>query len=440
MRRSPESRTWIIPARGQRLHAGMVAAVLLAVLLLAYAGGRGHRHARREADLANILFSRDRLQEALDARRTAAAVATRPGGAPADAALQSREVTEWAATLKWRLARFRSTHATTSDVEDLDLRLSEAILAISEGRFSDASSAVAVEPDRPDRGEPGSPDRAAAVLQVRADTCHDTKQWSAALDLYRQILVRHPEDLDVLERMAMCLYSLGQFDAALLAYTDLAKRLHDRGRRLLERLDPGGAVQDLNKAVTIRIWLVEQGRPELTPDLAQSFSGCAAALVELRRFDLARPYLTQALELQAQLIGRGGREDLSLEIASNHAAYAVVLLQMKEPDEAIRHLDRAIDMAGRLIEQGRPGLGSKLARWLADRGLARQARGQPGAAAQDFEKAAEAFAMLGNLAEAVAWQKRAVDLADGEARMAAQLRLDRYRAGDPLRKSSGNGL
>ena len=383
MQRSPVSRLWS-HARGSPLHAAAVAAIALSFLLLAYAGSLGHRHARREADLANIRFSRDRLQEALDARRTAASVATRTRGT-ADPPSTSREVTEWAATLKWRLAQFRSTYAPAPEVEDLELRSSEATLAIAEGRFQEALSALAVQAERPVLEEPGAPDRAAAALRLRADALHDTQQWSAALDLYRQVLVRHPEELDVLERMAMCLHSMGQIDAALHAHADLARRLHDRGSRLLARLDPNGAVQDLNKAVTIRIWLVEQGRQELMADLARSFSTCAAALVELRKLDLARPYLARALDLQARLVAGGGRADLSRELAIDHAAYAAVLEQLKEPAEAMRH----------------------------------------------FEKAAEVFAGLGDLARAIELQKRAVDLAEGEARKSAQLRLDRYSAGKP---------
>jgi tetratricopeptide (TPR) repeat protein len=144
-------------------------------------------------------------------------------------------------------------------------------------------------------------------------------------------------------------------------------------------------VQDLNKAVTMGIWLVEQGRTEHTAELARSFSACGAALVELGKLDIARPYLAQALDLEARLIAAGGGADLSREIAIDHAAYASVLKQLNETGEALRH----------------------------------------------FEKAAEAFAGLGDLAAAVEWQKRAVDRAAGEARTSAHLRLDRYRAGNP---------
>jgi tetratricopeptide (TPR) repeat protein len=351
----------------------MVAVVLITILLLAHAGSRGHRHARREADLANIQFSRDRLEEALDARRTADSVATRPRGASADSLSLTRAVTDWAATLKLRLDQFRSRYAPPSEIEDLDLRSSDVVLAIAEGRFQEALGAIGAQAER--RG----------WERLRADALFDTQQWPAALDVYRQILVRHPEELVVLERMAMCLYSLQEMDGAVRAYADLAKRLHDRGSRLLARLDPGSAVQDLNKAVTIGIWLVEQGRSEHVADLARSFSTCAAALIELRKIEIARPYLAQALDLRSQLIAKGGRADLSRELATDQAAYAGVLEQLKEPNEAIRH----------------------------------------------FETAAEAFAGLGDLDRAVEWQTRAVDLAAGDARRSAQLRLDRYRAGKP---------
>ena len=134
---------------------------------------------------------------------------------------------------------------------------------------------------QPEPEEPAALARWTGILRVRADAYYDKRDWAAALAQYRRVLLKTPDELSVVERVAECLDSLRQVDAALEAYADLSRRLQDRGRRLLAQLDHRGAARDLGKAVTIRLWLVAQGRREVEADLAESYSRCADAFVEL---------------------------------------------------------------------------------------------------------------------------------------------------------------
>jgi tetratricopeptide (TPR) repeat protein len=381
---------------------------------------------------------RDYLQEALDAQRSARSGPT-PKQSGTNAPSPSRAVTEWAAKLKWRITQFRSTYAAASPLEDLDLRLSAATLAIAEHRSREAPARIDAQAELLELDRSTSRDRRAEILRVRADTHYDSGNWSAALDQYREVLLRQPEQLSVLERVAECLYSLQHVEAALQAYADLAARLHDRGSRLLAQLDHRGAVQNLNKAATLRLWLFEQGRRELAADLAQSFSSCAHALLELQDLALAKVYLAHAIDIRTQLIRKASRNELAGELADNHARYAGVLFELGERDEALTQFGHAIDILGHLVTQGRSELRRGLAANFAHRGLVRQARGQTGAAAQDFQEAAEALALVGEFGEAVAWQRKALTLADEDKRQEAQLRLDHYSSGNPYHDSPNRG-
>jgi tetratricopeptide (TPR) repeat protein len=435
MTRSLGSQVTITHEHGASLRAAKVATVALSFLLLAYAGIQGQRHARRQAQLDDMMYCRDNLQEALDARRSAATGPT-PKRSTTDAHSWSRPVTEWAARLERRITGFRSTHTSASEAEDLELRLSEATLAVAQRRFSDALRAITAAGERLPPRESGTRDRRTEILRGRADVCYDTGDWTAALEHYRQILLRQPELLSVVERVAECLYSLQQRDGALHTYIDLARRLHDRGTRLLMQLDHRGAARDLNQAATIRLWLAEQGRRELAADVARSFSWCATALVELRNLELADVYFAHAIDIQSQLISKSYRNDIAGELADNNAGRARTLLELRQPTEALAHFGSAIDIVSRLVNEGQIELRRKLATTFAHRGIVRQARGQLDAAAQDFEQAAGAFAATEGFAEAVAWQTRALEVAGDDRRSEAQLRLEHYRSREPRRDSS----
>jgi len=380
MTRRPDSQHRVAHARASWLRPVVLAAAALSFLFLAYAGSRGHRHARRQADLEDVVLCRVRLQEALDAQRSAATGPT-PKRSTMDAQMESRAVKEWAAKLKGRLTEFGAKYAPAAEAEVPDLRLGSATLAIAEDRFVDALATINAPLQQPGSATPAMRDPGPELLRLRADAHYDSGNWSTALEDYRAALLRQPEDLGAVELAAACLHSLKQLDRALDAYADLARRLHDRGSRRLEQLDLRNAAQDLNKAATIRLWLFENGRRELAADLAQSFSTCAAALLEINSLDIAKAYLANAIDIRTQL-----------------------------------------------IHQGRTELRRKLARDLGQRGLVRQAQGLRSEAAQDFEKAAETFAGMGDFAEAVVWQEKALNLAGGEARRSSQLRLDQYRS------------
>jgi tetratricopeptide (TPR) repeat protein len=424
------SRSPVDASRRRRpwLRAAKVAALALLFLPLAYAGIEGQRSARRRGQVEEIRFCRDSLQKALDAQRSAAAGPT-PKRSAAAAGDGSRPVREWAAKLSLRAAAFRSTHAPPSEAEDLELKLSEALVAIAERRCADALRTLGAAAERIEPDGPGTRDRLAEILRLRADAHYDMQDWPAALEHSRQLLLRRPGLLSAVERVAQSLDSLKQTDGALDTYAELAKRLHQRGSRLLAHLDHAAAVQDLNTAVTIRLWLREQGRLESAADLAATFSSCAAALVELGSLDLAAVYAGHAINIRSQLIAKQHRDDLGGDLADDHALRARVLLESRKADEALADLDSAIGIVEPLIQAGRLDLRKRLAMHLAHRGIVRQTRGQTDAAVRDFERAAEVFAASEDFAAAVAWQTRALAIVAGPARAEAQSRLNRYRSG-----------
>jgi tetratricopeptide (TPR) repeat protein len=346
-------------------------------------------------------------------------------------------VNEWAAKLKSLLTQFQSTY-TPTPAEAQELQLSAAAVAIAERRFADALSIIGTPGAQPPPG-PAPGGRPAAVLRARADAYYDRGDWAAALDGYREILLGQPGELSVLERLAECRLFLKNQDEALQTYGDLAKRLQDRGSRRLLELDHPAAVRDLNKAASLRLWLFEQGRRELAADLARSFTTCAAALIEVQQLELAKVYLRHAIDLHTQLITTQNRNDLAAELAGNQASYAGLLLQSSEPDTALVHFGLAIDILNHLVTQGQTALREKLATTSARRGVVRENRGQKGPAAQDFARAAETFAVLGEWREAAAWQGKALELADEASRKEAALRLDHYRAGKPYPDPSRPG-
>jgi tetratricopeptide (TPR) repeat protein len=125
------------------------------------------------------------------------------------------------------------------------------------------------------------------------------------------------------------------------------------------------------------------------------------------------------------------RNDLAGDLANNHARYAGLLVELGKPDEALGHFGSAIDIASELVNQEQLGFRRKLATSFAQRGLVRYAQGERAAAAKDFEKAAEIFALMDEFREAVLWQEKAVELATGDIKNEAKLRLDHYRSGEP---------
>lgn len=433
MSRSGRFRAAFISAKRSRFRALEIAGGSVLFLVLAYLGSEGKSHARREADLEVILFLRDELQEALDAERAASGPVSgrfTTGDAPPSQP-SSRAVQEGIAKLQPRLASFRSTYERRSDSEDLSLRSSEALLAIAQGRYTDALRAIESRPDGRGSAEPGRTDgrdRDAEILRVRADVSYDTRDWPVALATYRQILARVPEDLDVHERVAECLYAEKEFDEAYGAYAAVAEYLQDRGTRLLAQADHHGAARSLSRAVKIRLWLVEEGRRGLAADLAQSFSSCGRAYSELRSPDRAKVCFSYAINLQTQLIKTENRRDLAAELSQNHAEYADALAESGDLNSAVEHLDLAIGILRSLIESGDLELTTRLGETLAQRGLVREARADVDAALNDFEEAAAAFARAGAVGEAIDWQTRALSLARGDPKTEARARLDRYRA------------
>jgi tetratricopeptide (TPR) repeat protein len=233
-----------------------LALITLLFVVLAYFGTRGKLEATRLAELDLILAVRDNLQAALDDERSMSGPLS---GSAAKPDARSREVADWATQLEARIERFISSHEPASETEDLDLRLARATLAIAERRYSQASSVIENPGPQPERSE--GRDRMAEVARVRADGFHDSGNPAAALDEYRKVVLRRPDDLAAAERIAECLQALRQVDQARDAYSELAKRLQSRGERRLKQLDPQSAEQDFGRATRIRAWLASRSRP-----------------------------------------------------------------------------------------------------------------------------------------------------------------------------------
>lgn len=430
MTRGPGIGSRVRSSFGSWPRAALAAVLFLVLLSLAIAGQRGQSFARREAALLDLLLCREHLQQELDqARSDAAGTAPRRGAAEPSPA--SPGALAWSGKLRSSLKDFSAAHGVALGLESASLRLCSATLAVAERRLPEALSILdgPVEPEA--AGRPGDAGREADFLRLRADVLYDRKDWAAALESYRKALQQRPEDLSAMERTAECLVALQQPEPASQVYSDLARRLQERGSQRLARLDSAGAVQDLNKAATLRIWLLEHGRRDAAPELAQSFSSCAKALLDTHQLEPARAYLEQAINLYTELVTKERKSDLLRDLAGVHAQYAGVLAQSRQLKEALPHLGRALEVQGQLVEQGRLDVKPELAASLARRGSLLEALGQKAAATQDLERAAELHFELGNLKLAASCQDRALQLAEGEQRKAAEQRLERYRAATP---------
>lgn len=409
----------------------VVAFVGLLVALLFYVGIQGKRHANRQAGVDVILALRDQLQDALDAQRRASGPLP---NAQTNASSLSSSVKEWADQLRSQIAKFRDQFVALSESEIADLNLSQATLAVAEQRFSEAllSEAMAASGSSAESLQSNMRDRTAEQLRLYADAYYDQREWAAALEKYQQLLVRRPQLLSTIERMAECQFAMHQIDRARDTYTELADRYQDRGQRLMTELDFVNAAIALDNAVRSRTWLVQQGRQELADDLAQSYSSCGTALVELHRLEPAATYFQQAIDIQAQLINKRARYDLAEELASSHAKYAEVLLELDRPKASLVHLGSAIDILDQLVSQGQVQLRTELATDLSHRGLVQQIQGENAAAARDLERAAKEFAVAGEFGRAVACQEKVLelttDLTTGQPMNDALVRFEEYKS------------
>src|ERR1051326_3126414 len=131
-------------ATRRRLDRAKIGFAFLLALLLLYLGFQGRRHAIREASLSQIALVRDQLQQKLDDEHAAAGSFGGGGTNAIDRPSSDPQVADLVSTLQTRLGQFDTDYrqAKLSEIESLEIRLSQATLANAEQRFTDALQLV----------------------------------------------------------------------------------------------------------------------------------------------------------------------------------------------------------------------------------------------------------------------------------------------------------
>jgi len=191
-------------AKRQRFQIIKVAVASLFALLLFYAGFEGRQHARLQVKLNEIAAVRDQLQRRLNDLETNSIVP------PSSSNVQVAPLVN---TLKTLIEQFDFDHRPTelSEVEQLELRLSQAILANAEQRFADALALITDQDEKVARsGAKARSGRLARILQARADSFYGRREWQNALDRYREVLTLKPNHPATKARIAECQRALAK--------------------------------------------------------------------------------------------------------------------------------------------------------------------------------------------------------------------------------------
>ena len=179
-----------------------------------------------EADISQVLLdelinSRDELQQALNrANRQSQQLAVGVAEASGQALVVATEdpaVKMLAAKLRKALDEYKehSNLEEISQVDDLELRLTEATLANAERRYA-RSLELITEDDA--LGEQLTTEvqiqREVSVQRVRGDATYGQASWAEALECYTRINQLRPDNIDALNSMARCNWDLARYDVA----------------------------------------------------------------------------------------------------------------------------------------------------------------------------------------------------------------------------------
>jgi tetratricopeptide (TPR) repeat protein len=242
-------------ARRRRFDLAKVAVASLFVLVLLYLGLQGRQYARTQAKLDDITRVRHQLELAFDYEQglperfpdglgNTNTIASRP----AISTPQARRLLNALHTL---LQEFYYK-GRLSDVESLELRLSQATLANAEQRFADALNIITGQDEQGERPRTEAQlSRALRVLQIRGDALYGLQKWEDALERYRKALRLQPDRVATIARLAECQAALGKRDEALLTYAELAKVHAVRGDAHLLQGNPDSAVRHYQHAAWI---------------------------------------------------------------------------------------------------------------------------------------------------------------------------------------------
>jgi tetratricopeptide (TPR) repeat protein/SAM-dependent methyltransferase len=193
---------------------------------------------------------------------------------------------------------------------------------------------------------------------AQALALHQRGQLRDAERLYRQLIARHPDHLDVLNLLGVLALQTGRNEEAIaliaraLARNDRVADFHNNiaeAYRRMGRLDE--AVAHFAKAT------------ELEPALVEAHQNLAATLRAQGKWDLAAARYRRLLAIRPQL-------------AEGHSGLADVLVRQEQYAEAVTHYRQAL------------ALKSDRAEVYNNFGIALQAQSQPQEAATAFERAA----------------------------------------------------
>ena len=282
------------------------------------------------------------------------------------------------------------------------IRDAEGTVLISEREFAKALEVVTQEDE-----EAAGKDYLRR-LRIRASAFYGLRQWNNALERFRKILANYPNDSFAKNAVGVCLVELGEiragfetFDELVRSHTsvteqgdwreraDLATTLSNRGNALSRLQRHTEAVRDYNKAVAIRMHLVEQeGHRELASELSAALVNRGQALHSLKKFVECVQDYNKAIDLYTRMVEQEGRKELTEDLALSFTNRGNVRSDLQDFADALKDYDNAVVIRTRLLQQdGHMELADELAASLNNRGVALRTVNSLPEALRDFNQA-----------------------------------------------------
>jgi protein O-GlcNAc transferase len=237
------------------------------------------------------------------------------------------------------------------------------------------------------------------------------KNYSAAEQIYRQILQTQPKNADALLLLGLLLHETGRHEPAIEA---LRKALRSQPNQPEIRQTLVGPLIALNRIPEAIIEAREVVR--LKPMVFESHFALAKLLERNRDFTAGLPSVTRSIQLNAKY-------------APAHALHGQILIGLRRLEEALAAMDRALRLDAKLIDA------------LVDRGYVMKELGRVDAAIASYtaalELAPQNLAALNNLGGCYLLKARAADALrcfEAAVQLAPQLPKPRNNLGAVLKE------
>jgi len=218
-----------------------------------------------------------------------------------------------------------------------------ALTSVSMGQVSH-SEQVQVNPPLLQMVDPPPADATAADLEARADELHAQKLYLDAIDYYRAVLKKVPNDAHILNKVCRTQLMMQHWrdaknfcERSIKADRNFADPYSNLGVALYEAGRYSAAVKQYRKAIA------------LDGTSAAFFNNLGAALFSKREFEPAAEAYERAIELDPDVFGRSSRAGVQAQLPSPadraHYDFTVARLyaKMSYSEQSIEYLRKAME-------------------------------------------------------------------------------------------------